>query len=164
MKIFSLFTEYECNEIITLLNNNFEWEYCTDESGKSYYKIIVDSDFKYYNKVKDFVDTIMDTPSNGVLHFLRYEKGDGFPEHIDVSNKSEFHYDGKYNVNAILNSNYIGGKFKLSGKELETEIGDAYIYESTTPHEVTKVIDGIRYVMMYYIRARDIQGFEKNLV
>ena len=163
MKTYDLFTEEECLDIINTLDTKDKWEYCLGKI-RSNYKVTVDNNFKYYDKVRLLSDKNTGYESYGVLYFLKYNLGDYYGQHIDRVNISEQHHDGLFNLNCILNDNFEGGEFKLKGDTISTVIGSAYTYESTIPHEVTKVTSGVRYVMMYYVRERDVINQNKQLL
>ena len=163
MKTYDLFTDEECLDIINILETEGRWVYCLGKI-RSNHKVIVDNNFKYYDRVRLLSDSITGYESYGVLHFLKYNPGDYYGQHIDRVNISDHHYDGLFNLNCMLNDAFKGGEFKLKGDTITTTIGSAYTYESTLPHEVTKVTSGVRYVMMYYIRERDVINQNKQLL
>ena len=84
-----------------------------------------------------------------------YETGGFMKEHIDNIHHSHGQKTGYPHLTSLifLNDDYEGGEFILCGKSLEKKKGSAVVFPSNFmfPHEVQKVVSGIRYSIMTWI-------------
>ena len=84
-----------------------------------------------------------------------YETGGFMKEHIDNIHHSHGQKQGYPHLTSLifLNDDYEGGEFTLCGESLDKKKGSAVVFPSNFmfPHEVKKVISGIRYSIMTWI-------------
>ena len=84
-----------------------------------------------------------------------YETGGFMKEHIDNIHHSHGQKQGYPHLTSLifLNDDYGGGEFTLCGESLDKKKGSAVVFPSNFmfPHEVKKVISGIRYSIMTWI-------------
>ena len=84
-----------------------------------------------------------------------YDTGGFMKEHIDNIHHSHGQKQGYPHLTSLifLNDDYEGGEFTLCGEPLEKKKGSAVVFPSNFmfPHEVKKVISGIRYSIMTWI-------------
>ena len=84
-----------------------------------------------------------------------YETGGFMKEHIDNIHHSHGQKTGYPHLTSLifLNDDYEGGEFTLCGESLDKKKGSAVVFPSNFmfPHEVKKVISGIRYSIMTWI-------------
>lgn len=162
----SIFTIEECNEIVGFLktaDHLFE-KRNTDDMSYSKWNI-KDHSFKYRNRLQEYVNNKLNISSkDSEIMFLKYSKDDFNKTHVDKNNESEYHKDAMYNFNIRLNDDFEGGEFKLKNKKFIAPIGTIYHYPSSTPHSVTKVKKGTRYILLLYLRERNVTDFKKSLV
>jgi hypothetical protein len=91
----------------------------------------------------------------GPITFMIYKKGDFITEHRDGSSYGGGILSSTYNFQMgggyLLNNEYKGGNFILDGKKLEVGVGEVFTYGRDVLHEVTEVIEGIRYSLHFFI-------------
>ena len=156
-----LFTKEECIKIINYAEANSNWERMESRSTDDVkYKYFV-NDMSDYDFVADRFVLYVKEKLNYNLSYptilvLKYIPGDFFGKHIDSNNNETFSHDGIENVNTILNDTFTGGEFYLDNKKITTTPGNVYHYKSSTYHEVTEVIDGVRYSLLCYVRTRNL--------
>lgn len=166
MKTFKLFTKEECDEIIETLSNEYDLVHTSKQYRKeysSYNKVTVDKPFWFYDRIKKWVDTELNINVESTLVFVKYNEGDSFPIHIDRVPQSEYHHDWVWNINVVLNDDYEGGEFIINDVHHKESAGTIYYYTSDTPHGVTEITKGERYVFLYHIRERDIRKVKSLL-
>lgn len=148
-----LFTKNECNNIIKFSEEQNNW------TDNSHYQIITFEPNEYIsNKIINYTkEHIGLSILNVNLGVIKYLVGNSYPRHIDRNKEIEFNKDFIYNINLKLNDDYIGGDFFLNDELFYTEVGDVYHYKSTQYHEVKPILDGIRYIGLFYIRERDVR-------
>ena len=125
-------------------------------------KIILPKFYDNFDVIKNLVPEHVSTPI-----ISKMSKGCFYKTHLDSSPLKE------YSASLFLNSpdTYIGGELKLklsTGiKKFKLNAGEAIIYETGTTHEVTEVVDGIRYVGVFWIKSfikdKFIRGIASDL-
>ena len=84
-----------------------------------------------------------------------YDTGGFMKEHIDNIHHSHGQKQGYPHLTSLifLNDDYEGGEFTLCGEPLDKKKGSAVVFPSNFmfPHEVKKVISGVRYSIMTWI-------------
>jgi hypothetical protein len=93
---------------------------------------------------------------------FKYHTNSIFEEHIDTLDFMEFR--PIYNVNVVLNDDFDGGKFFINKVEYDTQAGYIYKYPSSNSHGVTRVNNGIRYVLGYLVYSTDLISPSKVLI
>jgi hypothetical protein len=87
-------------------------------------------------------------------------KGDWFSEHNDVKENR------LYAVGVVLNDDFEGGDFilKINGESiLNKTIGNSYIFDVRINHEVTNILSGERYSLLWFLQAEHLK-FENKLI
>ena len=152
-----LFTNIECLDIINQTENLNNWSHHQSDNLYSYRACNVDLNDTYKNKIKTYCIDVLNLDLKNVKSLiLKYLPSDFFAKHVDNNIHSEFNRDFMFNLNMRLNDDYIGGDFYLDDTKLKKPIGTLYHYSSDTPHEVTPMVSGIRYSVLFYIRTRDL--------
>lgn len=147
-----LFTEEECNFLISQAG----------EFKPAYYFKQPESLFKIDDNLKSFLlrkfepFDIIYLPR--YIKILKYTEGINFNLHIDSDGK-----DGRLKTVVTQLSkpdSYEGGTLELTvnGKrtKISREIGNSVIYPSSTPHEVSTITSGVRYVLVFWLRKQHI--------
>lgn len=84
---------------------------------------------------------------------MNYEPGQGFREHTDATGDLAKTLDRTVSASVILNRpglDYDGGDLYVDGRLIEAEQGDAVVFTAATPHRVTPVTDGQRFVLVLF--------------
>lgn len=94
------------------------------------------------------------------INLHRYTEGDRFTKHKDI------YYPGQiFNVGCSLNSDYIGGEFKLYSPDIVVgeASGELYLFENNRYHEVTEVLDGERWSLIGFYKVDNL-NFKGSLL
>ena len=96
------------------------------------------------------------------LHFHIYEPNDYFGIHDDNMDSRVF------SVGVLLNDNFTGGDFILYPNDksitLDKSAGNSYIFPVNIKHEVTKIIKGERYSLIWFLKNTNIKSNSKSLI
>jgi len=162
-----------CNNVINYFDKNAKWATSTfstayKNTGTS--QVTMDeywikSKDEYYNDLKsgfeqsvnDYVSVFDKIKIQAYTQFRinRYGEGGFMNTHIDNIHYSHGQKQGYPHLTSLifLNDDYEGGEFVLCGEPLEIKQGAAVVFPSNFmyPHEVKKVIKGIRFSVMTWI-------------
>ena len=159
-----LFTEDECNSIISLGKNNFQtWENL-DREYKSASIRLDENTTWIFERLKTFFENHTKHPIIKLkeeIHFHIFNIDDWFGIHNDARDNRLF------SVGVLLNDNFTGGDFKLytSGELiLNKTIGNAYIFDVNVPHEITPIKLGTRYSLIWFIEHYNIKTKSNKLI
>jgi predicted 2-oxoglutarate/Fe(II)-dependent dioxygenase YbiX len=91
-------------------------------------------------------------PVNNVsLDFIRgYADGEGLGTHIDLVPKHPWTWDRTVSFSILLSDrkDFAGGDLIVNGKTMRAGVGDLIGFTAVTPHSVTPVTRGSRYVWL----------------
>lgn len=110
-----------------------------------------------FDKLKTFFEeesNIQIKKNKEVIHFHKFTKGDWFGKHNDIRD------DRLYAVGVLLNNNFEGGDFKLYNPNeiiLNKAVGNTYIFDVRIDHEITPILDGERYSLLWFLQNEHIQ-------
>ena len=110
-----------------------------------------------FDKLKTFVATETDIQIRTIkkqIHFHRFKEGEWFGKHND--NKE----DRIYAVGVLLNNDFKGGDFKLYNPNeiiLDKFIGNTYIFDVRIEHEITPILQGERYSLLWFLQKEHIK-------
>lgn len=98
--------------------------------------------------------------------FSHYEVGDYFEWHTDSNDTM---YNQRFLTIVIqLNDEYEGGEFEIQIDdkifELESGIGNLFVFPSTTKHRIKQITKGNRYSIVNWIQLEQIKNYEKTLI
>lgn len=152
-----VFNENECNDIIKMtMENSHNWE-SNDRKYQSK-SIFYDDNTKW---VFDRLSVFFEDATNykiielkKEIHFHRYIENEWFGKHNDTRDKRLF------SVGVILNSDFDGGDFKIYTPQevtLNKNIGNAYVFNVTYEHEITKIEKGVRHSLIWFIQDNHIK-------
>ena len=164
-----LFNKEECDKIINSTKelskidgknkygNDTKTEVSFDE-----YKIKDTAENSWFmNKIKTFIEKKLKIKLNFInndVHILSYGINDGFSKHIDYDPNGD--EPRVYTVGLLLNNEFEGVDLLVYDIEkiiLNREIGNCYIFDTITPHEVEKIVNGRRYSVILHIKNSEIQ-------
>lgn len=156
-----LFNIDECNSIIDLTKSNLKnWELY----DRTYHSLTIKNENNtewIFNRLKLFFESEVGLKINKLkkeIHFHKFVKGDWFGKHSDNVN------DRVYAVGVLLNNNFSGGDFKLydiNNTTLDKEIGNTYIFDVNIEHEITEIIQGERYSLLWFLQKEHLK-FQTN--
>jgi hypothetical protein len=110
-----------------------------------------------FDKLEDFVErkaNIKIRTIKKTIHFHKFTKGDWFGKHNDVRD------DRVYAVGVLLNDDFEGGDFKLHNPNeiiLNKVVGNAYLFDVRIEHEITPILDGERYSLLWFLQNEHIK-------
>lgn len=84
---------------------------------------------------------------------MNYLPGERFQEHTDATDALALSLDRTLSASVLLNSagtDYLGGDLFVAGERIEAAAGDAVVFTAATPHRVTEVREGHRFVLVMF--------------
>ena len=110
-----------------------------------------------FDKLEDFVERETNVKIRTIkktISFHKFTKGDWFGKHNDVR-------DGRiYAVGVLLNDDFSGGNFNLSNPNeitLGKVIGNTYLFDVRIDHEITPILEGERYSLLWFLGNEHIK-------
>lgn len=155
-----VFTPEECKNIINYAENLNSWDSFINEGKTTSYKLVNLGNLDWVNeKFKQYINDVLGLKITHTKYVrcIKYEKGDLFEKHIDRVKDLDFYNTFAYNVNTILNEDFVGGDFILNDKIYPKKRGYVYYYSSDTWHEVTEVTEGTRYSVLFGVFTDNIK-------
>ncbi len=159
-----LFSKEECQSIIFYGSNNItNW----DNNDRKYHSqpIICSLETKWlFDKLKTFFEEqskIQIKKNKEVIHFHKFTKGDWFGKHNDVRDNR------LYAVGVLLNDNFEGGDFKLHNPNEQTLnkiTGNTYLFDVRIDHEITPILEGERYSLLWFFENEHIKIETNKLI
>lgn len=152
----TLFTKLECDSIIWQNTAVKIWE----KKDRKFKSIVLEysEDTKWiFLKLKNFVEESIDikiTNLKKVIHFHKFNEMDWFDKHNDIKDKRI------YAVGVLLNNDFKGGDFKLYNPDeiiLDKVIGNTYIFDVRIEHEITPILQGERYSLLWFLQREHIK-------
>jgi hypothetical protein len=153
----TLFSKEECSLIIGLTKSNLkDWRL----SDRAYHSRTIqygDSTKWVFEKLKLFFELetgLQIIKLKNEIHFHKFIERDCFKIHSDdIDNRL-------YAVGVLLNSDFSGGDFKLyanKGMTLNKEVGNSYIFDVKIKHEITEILEGERYSLLWFLQKEHIK-------
>jgi hypothetical protein len=159
-----LFNKPECDEIISLIKSNPQnWEF----KDRRYDSMAINynNDSKWlFDKLKLFFESNTDLSLlklKNQIHFHKFIKGDWFDKHNDVNEKR------LYAVGVLLNDDFKGGDFKLYNPNeilLNKITGNTYVFDVRISHEITPILNGERYSLLWFLQHEHIKIKTNKLI
>ena len=110
-----------------------------------------------FDKLKKFVEENTDIKIktiNETIHFHKFAKDDWFGKHNDIRDNR------LYAVGVLLNNEFEGGDFKLYNPNemiLNKIVGNTYIFDVRIEHEITPILDGERFSLLWFLQKENIK-------
>jgi hypothetical protein len=159
-----LFSKEECESIISY-NNTHITNWVMDDRKYNSQPINYSLDTKWlFDKLKEFVEENTDIKIKKIketIHFHKFTKDDWFGKHNDIRDNR------LYAVGVLLNDNFLGGDFKLHNQNeiiLDKVIGNAYIFDVRIDHEITPILDGERFSLLWFLQNEHIEIKTNKLI
>lgn len=159
-----LFNKEECNTILNLVKNNQQnWKFKDRKYSSFTINSKKDTDW-LFDKLKNYF-----TEETGIqlvklkeeIHFHLFQKNDFFKKHNDTRDNR------LYAIGVLLNDNFEGGDFNLYNPNeltLNKIIGNTYIFDVRIEHEITPILKGIRYSLLWFLQNENIKIKKNNLI
>lgn len=151
------FTKKECESIISFNETDITNWMMGDRKYNSQ-SINYSLETKWlFDKLKDFVERETNIEIRTIkktIHFHKFTKGDWFGKHNDVRDNR------LYAVGVLLNDDFSGGDFKLYNPNeiiLNKVIGNTYLFDVRIDHEITPILDGERYSLLWFLENEHIK-------
>jgi len=117
-----------------------------------------------FDKLKDFVEKETNIEIRTIkktIHFHKFTKGDWFGKHNDIRENR------LYAVGVLLNDTFKGGDFKLYNPSeiiLNKVIGNTYLFDVGIEHEITPILEGERYSLLWFLENEHIKIETNKLI
>ena len=151
------FTKKECESIISYNETDItNWMMGDRKYNSQPINYSLETKWLFY-KLKDFVERETNIEIRTIkktIHFHKFTKGDWFGKHNDVRD------DRIYAVGVLLNDNFEGGDFKLHNPNeiiLNKVVGNTYLFDVRIEHEITPILDGERYSLLWFLQNEHIK-------
>ena len=117
-----------------------------------------------FDKLKTFVETETDIQIRKIkkqIHFHTFKEGDWFAKHNDVRDNR------LYAIGVLLNDDFVGGDFKLYNpfeQTLNKVVGNTYLFDVKIEHEITPILSGERYSLLWFLQNEHIKTPTNTLI
>ena len=159
-----LFSKEECNSIM-LYNETDITNWIVGDRKYNSQPINYSLETKWlFDKLKKFVETETKIKFRSIkkqIHFHKYVKGDWFGKHNDIRENR------LYAVGVLLNDDFSGGNFKLYNPNeiiLDKVIGNTYLFDVRIDHEITSILEGERYSLLWFLQNEHIKIETNKLI
>ena len=159
-----LFSKEECESIISY-NDTYITNWVMDNRKYNSQPINYSLDTKWlFDKLKEFVEENTDIKIKKIketIHFHKFTKDDWFGKHNDIRDNR------LYAVGVLLNDEFEGGDFKLYNPNeitLDKVIGNTYLFDVRIDHEITPILDGERYSLLWFLQNEHVKTPTNTLI
>jgi hypothetical protein len=158
------FNKEECDLILNLIKTNPQnWNFKDRNFNSTAIDYSIETSW-LFDKLKSFVEIETDIQIRKIkkqIHFHTFKEGDWFAKHNDVR-------DGRlYAIGVLLNDDFEGGDFKLYNPNeiiLDKVIGNTYIFDVRIEHEITPILQGERYSLLWFLQNEHIKIETNKLI
>jgi hypothetical protein len=157
-----LFSKEECESII-LYNDTHITNWIMGDRKFNSQPIRYSLETKWlFDKLKTFFEeesNIQIKRNKEVIHFHKFTKGDWFGKHNDIRENR------LYAVGVLLSDDFEGGDFKLYNPNeivLNKVMGNTYLFDTRIDHEITPILKGERYSLLWFLQNEHINPLEIN--
>ena len=159
-----LFSKEECKSIISYNETHITNWRMGDRNYKSQ-PINYSLETKWlFDKLKEFVEENTDIKIKKIketIHFHKFTKDDWFGKHNDIRDNR------LYAVGVLLNDTFKGGDFKLYNPNeiiLDKAIGNTYLFDVRIDHEITSILEGERYSLLWFLENEHVKIETNKLI
>lgn len=159
------FSDIECDKIIDITKDNTQFWNLGDRKYTSQ-RIIDNQNTNWiYTKLKKFFEEntnhIIKHIKNDI-HFHTFQENDFFYRHNDSRKKRLFA------IGLLLNDNFDGGDFVFHNegeiKVIDKIKGTAYLFDVDYEHEITKITNGNRYSIIWFLERDNVSIKKMKLI
>jgi hypothetical protein len=159
-----LFSKEECESIVWNVNEriaNFDIE------NRKYHSqpIKYSSNIQWlFDRLKIYFEKetgLQIIKNKEVIHFHKFVKSNWFGKHNDIRENR------LYAVGVLLNDTFEGGDFKLYNPNeiiLNKVIGNTYLFDVRIYHEITPILEGERYSLLWFLEKEHIKIETNKLI
>jgi hypothetical protein len=159
-----LFSKEECESIISY-NDTHITNWIMDDRKYNSQPINYSLETNWlFDKLKEFVEENTDIKIKKIketIHFHKFTKDDWFGKHNDIRDNR------LYAVGVLLNDEFEGGDFKLYNPNeiiLDKVIGNTYLFDVRIEHEITPILEGERYSLLWFLESEHIKIKTNKLI
>ena len=159
-----LFNGEECKTILSYINSNVKYWNLKDRQYNSQ-AINYSLETKWlFDKLKTFFEIETGTKIIKIkeqIHFHKFKNGDWFGKHNDIRDNRLFA------VGVLLNNNFEGGDFKLYNTNeiiLNKVVGNTYLFDVRIEHEITPILNGQRFSLLWFLENEHIKIETNKLI
>ena len=159
-----LFSKEECESIISY-NDTHITNWLMGDRKYNSQPINYSLETKWlFDKLKEFVEENTDIKIKKIketIHFHKFTKDDWFGKHNDIRDNR------LYAVGVLLNDEFEGGDFKLYNPNqiiLDKVIGNTYLFDVRIDHEITSILEGERYSLLWFLENEHIKIETNKLI
>ena len=159
-----LFSKEECESIISY-NDTHITNWLMGDRKYNSQPINYSLETKWlFDKLKEFVEENTDIKIKKIketIHFHKFTKDDWFGKHNDIRDNR------LYAVGVLLNDEFEGGDFKLYNPNqiiLDKVIGNTYLFDVRIDHEITPILDGERFSLLWFLQNEHIEIKTNKLI
>jgi hypothetical protein len=152
-----LFSKEQCESIISH-NNTYITNWIMGDRKYNSQPINYSLETEWlFDKLKKFVEIETDIQIRTLkkqIHFHTFKEGDWFGKHNDIRDRRV------YAIGVLLNDDFVGGDFKLYNpfeQTLNKVVGNTYLFDVRIEHEITPILDGERYSLLWFLQNEHIQ-------
>jgi hypothetical protein len=152
-----LFSKEECESIILYNDTHItNWKMNDRKYNSQPINYSLETNW-LFDKLKKFVETetnIQIQTIKKTIHFHKFTKDDWFGKHNDNRDNRV------YAVGVLLNDNFDGGDFKLYNpieQTLNKVVGNTYLFDVRIEHEITPILDGERFSLLWFLQKENIK-------
>ena len=159
-----LFSKEECESIISY-NDTHITNWLMGDRKYNSQPINYSLETKWlFDKLKEFVEENTDIKIKKIketIHFHKFTKDDWFGKHNDIRDNR------LYAVGVLLNDEFEGGDFKLYNPNqiiLDKVIGNTYLFDVRIDHEITSILEGERYSLLWFLENEHVKIETNKLI
>ena len=159
-----LFNKQECEAIIWSTTKNItNW----NQEDRVYNSQTINYSLEtkwLFDKLKDFFEFETGLEIKNIkeeIHFHKFVKNNWFGKHNDVRDNR------MYAIGVLLNDDFEGGDFNLSNPNeitLGKVIGNTYLFDVRIDHEITPILEGERYSLLWFLQNDNIKIKTNKLI
>lgn len=159
-----LFDKVECDDIIKLSKTNPQtWESIDRNYNSSTIRYDIETKW-IFDKLRSFFEEASGygmTLLKNEIHFHSYNQNGKFDLHNDARDKRIF------SVGVLLNDDFDGGDFNLYSPNkitIDKKVGNCYLFNVEISHEITPIISGTRYSLIWFIQDMNVKTTSKKII
>jgi hypothetical protein len=152
-----LFSKEECDIILKLPNKaSQKWDFGDRKYNSLSIQYSLENSW-LFDRLRTFVETESNVELREIkkqIHFHTFKKGDWFGKHNDTRDSRV------YAVGVLLNDNFEGGDFNLYNQNkvtLNKITGNTYMFDVRIEHEITPILEGERYSLLWFLQLENIK-------
>jgi hypothetical protein len=159
-----LFSKEDCESIILFNDTHItNWRMKDRKYDSQPIKYSIETKW-IFDKLKTFFELetgLVINKNKEEIHFHKFIKGDWFDKHNDVRDNR------LYAIGVLLSDEFSGGDFKMYNPTeivLDKVIGNAYLFDVKIYHEITPILEGERYSLLWFLENKHIKIETNKLI